>query len=107
MKNEAVYGKVCIHRMHRNDGTSIWVAIDTAHLDHTVAWLTKTPDRSACGFALPSTAGPRGLAEETRQGTVKTLNPKEQVTFRYIVGLDDKTQREALDNAIRLLGGCV
>lgn len=107
MKNEAVYGKVCIHRMHRNDGTSIWVAIDTAHLDHTVAWLTKTPDRSACGFALPSTAGPRGLAEETRQGTVKLLNPKETATFRFIVGLDDKTHREALDNAIRLLGGCV
>lgn len=107
MRNEARYGQVCVHKMHRSDGTAMWVAIDTTQLDHTVAWLTKTPDRSACGFALPSTAGPRGLSEETRQGTVKSLDPKAQITFRYIFGLNEKTHNDVLDSAIRLLGGIV
>ncbi len=105
MKNESQFGQVCVHKMHRSDGTAIWVAIDTTLLDHTVAWLTKTPDRSACGFALPSTAGPRGLTEETRQGTVKALEPESQVIFRYIFGFNETTHTESLDHAIHLLGG--
>jgi hypothetical protein len=107
MKNEGQGSSVCVHQMHRDDGSRIWVAIDTMGLDHTVAWLTKTADRSACGFALPATGGPRGLAEETRQGTVKTLEPNEQITFRYVFGFDDSAQTEPLDRAVRMLGGSI
>jgi hypothetical protein len=104
-KNHGKYGKVCTSKMLRDDGTMIWTAINTDGLDHTVVWLTKTPDRLACGFCLPSTAGPRGFLSEEKLGNVKTLEVGESVKFQYVFGLEKKNEVASLENAIILLGG--
>jgi hypothetical protein len=104
-KNQPQFGPVCVHKMHRDDGTVVWVAANVESLDHTVVWLTSTPDRSACGFSLPATAGPRGLAEETRCGNVKTLGAKDMVVFQFVFGLDKRMEEEKLHKAIKFLGG--
>lgn len=105
MKNQPQFGPVSVNKMHRGDGDVVWVAINTNELDHTVAWLSKTADRSACGFTLPATAGPRGLAEETRNNTVKTLEAGNSVTFQYVFGLEKQAEDTNLQQAIELLGG--
>lgn len=105
MKNQPQFGPVCVNKMHRSNGDVVWVAINTYELDHTVTWLTKTPDRSACGFSLPATAGPRGFAEELRQNNVKTLEAGNSVTFQYVFGLDKQEEDRKLKQAIQLLGG--
>lgn len=105
MKNQPQFGPVSVNKMYRSDGTVVWVAANTKELDHTVAWLTKTPDRGACGFSLPATAGPRGLAEEGRQKNVKTLEAGNSVTFKYVFGLDKQAENKKLQQAIELLGG--
>lgn len=105
MKNPPQYGKVCINRMHQKETAVTWMAVDTDSLDHTVAWLSHTPDRSACGFSLPATAGPRGLAEETRLGNVKTLEPGRTITFQFIFGCDEKGDETKMNDAITRLGG--
>jgi hypothetical protein len=105
MKNQPQFGPVSVNKMYRSDGTVVWVAANTKELDHTVAWITKTPDRGACGFSLPATAGPRGLAEEGRQKNVKTLEAGNSVTFKYVFGLDKQAENKKLQQAIELLGG--
>ncbi len=80
-------GRYALATMNSGDKEMLWVVSDTKGLDHTVAWLTQTPDRSACGFALPATGGPTGLANETRKGTVKQLAAKESITLWYAFGV--------------------
>lgn len=77
---------VVVNKAYKSDGTVLWNAIDAKGLDHTVVWLTQTPDRSACGFSLPATAGPRGLLEEAKLGNMKCLDAREIVRFKFIVG---------------------
>lgn len=105
VKNKAQYGSVTVNTMEREDGTCVWMALDSSTLDHTVIWLTKTPDRLAGGFSLPATAGPRGLAEETRQGNNKSLGAGESVTFQFVFGLNKQEDTETIQKAIQLLGG--
>ncbi len=104
-KNDHQFGSVCVNKMYRSDGNVVWVALHTKELDHTVIWLSKTPDRSACGFSLPSTAGPRGFAEESRQNNIKTLESGKSVRFQYVFGLEKQTEDIKLKQAIKLLGG--
>ena len=75
--------------MRYADGASRWVRQGTAELDHHVIWMTHTPDRGACGFHLPSTAGPRGLAAERALGNVKRLAPGGSATLSYSLGYCD------------------
>lgn len=105
MKNQPQFGPVTVNKMYRSDGDVVWVAINTNELDHTVAWLSRTVDRSACGFSLPATAGPRGLAEEARNDTVKSLEAGSSVTFQYVFGLEKQAEDTNLQQAIQLLGG--
>ena len=107
IKNQPSYGKVSVNTMKRHDKKKIWVAINTTTLDHTVVWMTKTLDRSACGFSLPSTAGPRGLLAETTHGNIKKLEPKESIRLQFACGIDDETRTESLHKAITMLGGVV
>ena len=107
IKNQPTYGPVSVHTMVRDNNETIWVAINTAKLDYTVAWLTKTPDRSGCGFSLPATAGPRGLEAETMQNNVKVLEPKTSVRLQFAFGLDNTVGSKSLHTAITMLGGIV
>lgn len=75
-----------LNTMDRNDGSFRWVLADTHPLDHTVAWLTQTPDRAACGFSLPATSGPTGQANEKRKGNIKILGPEESTRLWYAFG---------------------
>ena len=107
MKNKPKHGTVCVNTMIRENHERVWVAINTTTLDHTVAWLTKTLDRSACGFSLPATAGPRGRIAETKQGNMKLLEPGNSVRFQFAFGLDEKPESKSLQTAITMLGGIV
>jgi hypothetical protein len=74
------------------DGTGRWVTQVTAGLDHHVIWMTEAPGRSACGFHLPATAGPRGLAAEKALGNVKRLAGGEAVELHYAFGYCDQAR---------------
>ena len=74
------------------DGTAFWVSQEKRELDHYVIWITHNVDRGACGFHLPSTAGPRGLAAEKALGYVKRLAPGSDVSLRYACGFCDKVE---------------
>lgn len=91
-----------LHTLDRQDDTSVWVASELYPLDHTVLWVTKTPDRSACGFSLPSTAGPTGVSSETAKGNIKELAPGKTVHLRYAFGLSpiDATDSAAIVSRI-------
>jgi hypothetical protein len=73
----------------RDDGTGWWVCQETSPLDHHVIWITHNEDRGACGFHLPSTAGPDGLRSENARGTVKQLMAKSSLTLRFACGFCD------------------
>ena len=82
-----------------DDGTTFWVSQETRELDHYVIWITHNVDRGACGFHLPSTAGPRGLAAEKALGNVKQLAPGGDVTLRYACGFRDKLEEAPVRGA--------
>lgn len=87
-----------LNTMYTADGSMYWVAFDTNPLDHTVVWLTQTPDRSACGFTLPATGGPTGLTSETKRGTIKYLDPGKKVHLRYAFGYSqDNSTKDAVN----------
>lgn len=83
-----------------SDGTSNWVRQDTSMLDHHVVWITHTADRGACGFHLPSTAGPTGFENEKAQGTIKHLQAGSSVRLRYACGFCDRLDKVPVDGAI-------
>ena len=93
--------KVVLNKAHKEDGDFFWNAIETSGLDHTVVWLTQTPDRRACGFSLPATAGPRGANEEERHGNIKSLPPAEFVDLKFAFGTD--CSEEKINTVIRML----
>ena len=78
-----------VSKLFRENGTTHWVSQNRDTLDHTVMWMTHNPDRGACGFALPSTAGPEGKGIETTYNNIKTLKPHEKVIFEYGFGYSD------------------
>lgn len=90
MKDAA--GKSAGSILERGDGTIFWVSQEARELDHYVIWITHNADRGACGFHLPSTAGPRGFAAEKALGNVKRLAPGNSVTLRYACGFRDKME---------------
>lgn len=90
-----------LNSLVRNDGTTHWVVADTEPLDHTVAWLTQTPDRAACGFSLPATSGPTGQANETRKGNLKYLGPGETAHLWFAFGSSGPTFRDVVRSSIK------
>jgi hypothetical protein len=79
-------GSILVHK----DGSVRWVRQDSPELDHHVIWITHNRDRGACGFHLPATAGPTGLASEKAQGNLKRLPAGGGVTLRYECGFADR-----------------
>lgn len=75
------------------DGSSFWVRHGKTPLDHQVVWITNTPDRGACGFHLPSTGGPEGLAAARAAGEVKIIQPRETARISYSFGYKDAEQK--------------
>lgn len=73
----------------RDDGSAFWVSQEKQGLDHYVVWMTRTADRGACGFQLPSTAGPRGFEAEKALGNIKRLPAGEAATLRFACGFCD------------------
>jgi hypothetical protein len=61
-------------------------------LDHHVIWITHNEDRGACGFHLPSTAGPTGYINEKNLGNVKQLTAGCNITLRYEFGFADRLE---------------
>lgn len=104
-KNAGQHGPVMVNTLVRDDGGTVWVATDTGGLDHTVIWLTRNADRSAAGFTLPATAGPRGFSEEARHGNIKRLEAGGQVHFKFAFGVEDAGQHNTLQQVITSLGG--
>ena len=96
-------GKYVLNSCIKEGEKSMWVVADTTHLDHTVAWLTKTEDRAACGFSLPSTSGPTGLANESEKGNLKHLAPGQTIHLCYAFGIGDKNYSNEVDLAIRTM----
>ena len=84
----------------RNDGTSHWVCQDTSTLDHFVVWITHNADRGACGFHLPSTAGPGGFESEKARGNIKHLPPGSCITLRYACGFSEKLDDVPVHGAV-------
>lgn len=76
----------------RADGTCFWVCQEKPALDHHVIWITHNGDRGACGFHLPSTAGPTGFESEKAQGNIKHLQPGSSVILRYACGFSDRLE---------------
>jgi len=85
--------------LERDDGTAFWVSQEARELDHYVIWITHNADRAACGFHLPSTAGPRGFAAEKALGNIKQLAPGGEVTLRYACGFRDKWEETPVRGA--------
>ncbi|MGA2547475.1 MAG: DUF4432 family protein [Rectinemataceae bacterium] len=82
-----------------SDGTSRWVSQETPVLDHHVIWITHNADRGACGFHLPSTAGPEGFEREKAKGNIKHLMPGSSVTMRYACGFSDTLDEVPINGA--------
>lgn len=78
-------GSILVHK----DGSLRWVRQDSPELDHHVIWITHNHDRGACGFHLPSTAGPTGFGNEKALGNLKNLPAGGGVTLRYACGYAD------------------
>ena len=78
--------------LERDDGTCYWVSQATEILDHHVIWITHNADRGACGFHLPSTAGPTGFENEKALGSIKQLQPRSGVTLRFACGFCDRME---------------
>jgi len=76
----------------RQDGSARWVSQDAPELDHHVIWMTHNRDRGACGFHLPSTAGPTGYENEKNLGNIKYLAAGDSVTLRYECGFADSLE---------------
>jgi hypothetical protein len=85
--------------MAYGDGTAFWVSQGSRELDHYVIWITHSADRGACGFQLPSTAGPRGFEAEKALGNIKRLSPGETVTMRYACGFCDAQDDVPIESA--------
>jgi hypothetical protein len=83
-----------------SDGTSRWVSQETPVLDHHVIWITHTADRGACGFHLPSTAGPEGFEREKAKGNIKHLMPGSGVTLNYACGFSDRLDEVPVHGAM-------
>lgn len=81
------------------DGTCRWVSQETSGLDHHVLWITHTADRGACGFQLPSTAGPTGFENEKALGNIKHLPPGGGITLRYACGFCDRLEDAHIEGA--------
>ncbi len=84
----------------RADGTCFWVRQEKSALDHHVIWITHNADRGACGFHLPSTAGPGGFESEKVQGNIKHLMPGSNVTLRYACGVSDRLDDVPVNGAM-------
>ena len=80
-------------RLVLEDGSSFWVRHGSPLLDHHVVWITSTPDRGACGFHLPSTAAPDGLAAARTAGELKLIPPRGTAKMAYSFGYNDAEQR--------------
>ena len=74
------------------DGTARWVRQQKPELDHHVIWITHNEDRGACGFHLPSTAGPTGYSNEKNLGNLKHLPAGCNATLRYDFGFADRLE---------------
>ena len=93
-------GRYVLNTLTRESGSVSWVLADTHPLDHTVAWLTRTADRAACGFSLPATGGPTGRTNETRKGTVKSLAAQQEIRLWYAFGSESMNHAQEASNAI-------
>ncbi len=93
-------GRYVLNTLTVDSGSVSWVLSDTHPLDHTVAWLTRTADRSACGFSLPATGGPTGRVNETRMGTIKNLAPQQEIRLWYAFGSKSMNHAIEASNAI-------
>ncbi len=83
-----------------SDGSCRWVRQETPELDHHVFWMTHNADRGACGFHLPSTAGPTGFESEKALGNIKQLGPGGSVTLRYACGFCDRLSDVPFNGAV-------
>jgi hypothetical protein len=79
-------------RLVLEDGSSFWVRPQSPLLDHHVIWISSTPDRGACGFHLPSTAAPDGLAAARAAGDLKLIPPRGTSKMTYSFGYNDAEQ---------------
>ena len=82
------------------DKSARWVHQESAELDHHIVWITHNGDRGACGFHLPSTAGPRGFDREKVLGNVKKLAAGDSVTLSYEFGFSDKLEDAPVVGAV-------
>ena len=82
-------GETIASALLRDDDSTFWVSQEKTGLDHYVVWMTRTADRGACGFQLPSTAGPRGFEAEKALGNIKSLSPGEEARLRFACGFCD------------------
>jgi len=87
-------GRHVVNKCIIEDHKTLWTVADTIALDHTVAWLTKTPDRGACGFSLPATSGPTGFYHEKQKGNIKTLAGKDKVHLWFGFGVSSPYRDE-------------
>lgn len=90
-----------VSTLHTDSGESLWVVSRTVPLDHTVIWITHNKDRGACGFALPSTAGPRGKTVEQSLGNLKHLAAGETIHMTYAFGNATYTLEHDIETAVK------
>jgi len=60
-----------------------------------VRWISKTPDEQSMGMVLPATSEHFGYLDSKKKGYVKTLGPKEKLSFFMEIGyLDDEDAKK-------------
>ena len=81
-----------------------YVSHPVAELPVGVRWISKTADEESMGMILPATSEHLGYLDSKRKGYVKTLGPREKLSFYMETGyLDDSSAAEVEKNIGNIL----
>ena len=65
-----------------------------------VRWISKTPDESSMGMVLPATSEHLGYLDSKKKGYVKTLGPREKLSFFMEIGYLEDAEASVVENKI-------
>ncbi len=82
-----------------------YVSHPTDALPVGVRWISKTPDENSMGMVLPATSEHLGYLDSKAKGYIKTLGPREKLSFFIEVGyLEDNEAQRVEEKINNILG---
>jgi len=87
--NLAQYGRQATFSLHSPDGYGFSTSFETAQFNFATRWILHNSDQQVAAFVLPATCRPEGASAAKKAGTLITLEPGEQRSFRVETGLSE------------------